>query len=273
MLPKIIIALAIAGAAYFGFTQYFSKTYISQDTIISGDYNPDSNKTLVFKNGSTLTVEGNANIKAPVECQNGSVNINVKGNLSVSGKLDCQNQDEQSSSTNKTSTKNLDGVGIALSVGGNVEFTDSASISSNGHIFLVDNSDHFPKTGEDLEKLFLETAMDTNDGNFRIGPLGTDEENKKTPQDISQIFKDSDIKPPKKSGFNLINTVHAQDPGDVILRGKWIINTPPPGVKQILIFLNFPGRSLEINGEMTGPNGRDAQDVREGCYIDKTQSL
>lgn len=262
MLHKILIAVVIASIAYFGYTQFFTKTYISQDTLIQGDYKPDQNKTLVMKNGATLTVEGNATIKNPVECENGSININVKGNLSVSDKFDCQNKDN-------TSTKGVSGVGIALAVGGNLEFTDNASVSSNGHILLVDSPDHFPKTEEDLEKLFLETGMDTNDGNFRIGPLGTDEENIKEPLEVDQIFKNSNIAPPaKRSGFNLISTAHAADPGDVVLRGKWKINTPPPGVKQILIFFNFPGRSLEINGEMTGPNGADAQDIKGGCFID-----
>lgn len=261
MLPKIIITIVLISAGYFGYNQYFAKTYINEDTIIQGDYNPNPNKTLVFKNNATLTVEGNATVKNPIECQNGSININVKGNLSVSNKLDCQNED-------KTSAKGVEGVGIALAVGGNVEFTDSASVSSSGHILLVDNPDHFPKTQEDLEKLFIETGMDTNDGNFRIGPLGTDEENKHSPINIDQIIKNSNITvPAKKSVFNLISPVLAADPGDVVLRGKWKINTPPPGVKQILIFLNFPGRSLEINGEMTGPDGRDADDIKGDCYI------
>lgn len=261
MLPKILIAVVIASVAYFGYTQFFAKTYISQDTLIRGDYEPDQNKTLVMKNGATLTVEGNATIKNPVECENGSINMNVKGNLSVSGKLECNN-------TDKTSTKGLEGVGIALAAGGNVEFTDTSSVSSGGHIVLVDDPDHFPKTQADLEKLFLETGMDTNDGNFRIGPFGTDEENKHPPINIDQIIKNSTVKlPAKKSGFNLINPVLAADPGDVILKGKWKINTPPRGVNRILVFLNFPGRSLEINGEMTGPNGRDADDVKGGCYI------
>src|SRR3989338_4979360 len=102
MLSKILIAIAIVTASYFGYTQFFAKTYISQDTTISGDYNPDPNKTVVFKNGATLFVEGNANIKNPIECQDSSININVKGNLSVSSKLECQNKD-------KTLTKNVEG--------------------------------------------------------------------------------------------------------------------------------------------------------------------
>ena len=258
MLPKIILIAIVAIIGYFGYTSFFSKIYISQDTVIKGDYNP--NKTVVFENNATLTVEGNATIKNPVECRNGSVNINVEGNLSVSNKIECVNKD-------KTTTKGIDGVGIALAAGGNVEFTDSSSFSTNGHIFLVDSSDHFPKTADDLEKLFLETGMDTNDGNFRIGPFGTDEENKTTPPDINQIFKDSKIKPPVKQGLNLITAAYAADPGDVILKGKWKINIPPKGVKHVLFFVNFPGRSLEINGEMQGPNGTDAEDVKGGCYI------
>lgn len=262
MLPKIIIAIAILSTGYFGYIQYSAKTYISKDTIIQGDYNPNPNKTLIFKNNSTLTVEGNANFKNPIECQNSSINIHVKGNLSVLNKLECEN-------TDKTSTKGIEGVGIALAVEGNVEFSDNSSITSNGHILLVDNPDHLPKNQEDLEKLFLETGMDTNDGNFRIGPFGTDEENKPSPINIDQVIKDSGIKlPAKKSSFNLVNPVLASDPGDVILKGKWNINTPPKGINHILIFLNFPGRSLEINGEMTTPNGRDADDIKGGCYID-----
>lgn len=262
MLPKIIVAIILTSVGYFVYTQYFAKTYINGDTIIQGDYNPNPNKTVVFKNNATLTIEGNAVIKNPIECQNGSVNINVKGNLLVSNKLDCQNKD-------RTSTKGVGGVGIALAIEGNVEFTDNASISSNGHILLVERPDYFPKTEEDLEKLFLETGMDTNDGNFRIGPFGTDEENKHPPINIDQIIKDSNIKlPAKKSGFNLISPALAADPGDVILKGRWKINTPPLGINRVLVFLNFPGRSLEINGEMSGPNGRDAEDVREGCFID-----
>lgn len=259
MLPKIILITIIAVIGYFGYTTFFSKIYISQDTVIKGDYNPD--KTMVFKNNAILTVEGNAVIKNPVECQNGSVNINVNGNLSISNKLECETLE-------KTSGKSVDGVGIALAAGGNVEFTDNSSVATTGHVFLVDSPEHFPKTADDLEKLFLETGMDSNDGNFRIGPFGTDEENKTTPPDINQIFKDSKIKPPLKQGFNLINTAYAADPGDVILKGKWKINTPPKGVKRILFFVNFPGRSLEINGEMQGPDGTDAENVKGGCYID-----
>ena len=94
MLPKILIAGIIVTLAYFGYTQYFSKNYISQDTLIAGDYNPDSNKTIVFKNNATLTVEGNAVIKNPVECQNGSVNTFLPSFRQRIGKQKCWKKEE-----------------------------------------------------------------------------------------------------------------------------------------------------------------------------------
>lgn len=238
MLPKITIAAVITVlVSFFGYQQFFAPIVISSDTTLAELKVPQS-KSLVVKNGAKVIVTGDTFIAGKVE----------------------SDQD------------------LVLVAQGALEFAPSAEVRSQGNIQIVDSVEHIA-TGEKLETLYEEIAMDTNDGKFRIGPLLPDKAGPAPSQGrFIKLLKDNGLpykiegnkvkyQLKKPQGFNLVGPVNAAGKPDVKINGRWVIPTPPPGVNHI-VFFNFPGRSVELNGSITGPNGRDGLDVSDGCLID-----
>lgn len=224
----IIIIFILAITGYFGYTRYFGKTYISSDTTLK-ELKIDKGKTIIVKNGAKITVLGDTKIDGSIEFEGG----------------------------------------VAIVAQSGVEFGENAQVISSGNVFLVDSEEHIPDSQEAIDKLFEETGMDTNDGKMRIGPLGSDEENiDKRPKSIDAILKNSPVKPDskKQSSISIVKTASAKD-DTVVLNGKWKIEAPKKEINNPVFFVNFPGRSLEINGSLSLPKGRDAQTVKGGCDI------
>lgn len=261
-MPKILIIVVIAAlAGYFGFNQYFAKTEISSDVTLP-QLTIEGFKTLVVKNGARITVEGNTTINGKIECEGGPLYLVSKKDLTVNGKLDCSKSNQ----------------GIIIVAEGKVEFTAKTKVQSGGSIQLVDSVRHIADKDE-LARLFDETGMDSDDGKYRLGPLFPEEEKPvSSQQKIEQLFKDNNIKYQiegkkfkyqikREQSFNLVKEVYARGKADIIIKGDWVIPTPPPGVN-LITFFNFPGRSVELDGSITGPDGRDGQDISTGCFID-----
>lgn len=252
VIPKIISIIILVSIGYFGYTQFFAKTYISSDITLK-ELKIDKGKTMVVKNGAKITVLGNAKIDGSIECEGGPIKLITKGSLQVANKVECNNQDM-----------------VALVAQSGIEFGENAQVISSGNVFLVDSEEHIPDSQEAIDKLFEETGMDTNDGKMRIGPLGSDEENiDKRPKSIDAILKNSPVKildSKNMSKIDIVKTASAKD-DTVVLNGNWKIDPPKKGINNPVFFVNFPGRSLEINGSLSLPKGRDAETVKGGCDI------
>lgn len=256
-MPKIIIILLILSAVgYFLYSNvYNSKSYIDHDTVIKGNYRVEKNKDVVIVAGSKLTVEGDAVIDGKLECDKGPIYLEVKGNTQINGSVGCKRESEE------TSTKV--GMGIVLITAGKVEFGNSANIVTNGHIQIADNLENIAKTEQDLDKIYEETLSDSDEGTMRIGPFISGSEGNK--------------REPKKQGLNLNNLIPGADfiktaqaadtKADVTLNGHWKIDPPPQGVKRLIFYINEKAKSIEINGSIEGPKGRDGKDIKEGCDI------
>ncbi|KKU92266.1 MAG: hypothetical protein UY21_C0003G0042 [Microgenomates group bacterium GW2011_GWA1_48_10] len=237
MLPKIIVAVAIAVLAYFAINQFFAPIVISKDTTLA-DLKVPQNKSLIIKNGAKIT---------------------VTGNIYVAGKIESEKD-------------------LIIVAQGPVEFSPEAEVTAGGSIQLVDSADHIA-TGEKRSALYEETAMDTDDGKYRLGPLLPEEEEPiPSQQRFIKLLKNNGL--PYKiegnkvkyqlrrdQGLNLIPPVYAADKADIIINGHWRVPTPPPGINHIAFF-NFPGRSVELNGSITGPDGRPGEDISGPCFID-----
>lgn len=261
-MPKIfLIAIIAALIGYFGFNQYLANTNINSDTTVA-KLTVEGFKTLAVKNGAKITVTGNTTINGKVECEGGPLYLVTKGDLLINGKLDCSKSDQ----------------GIVIVAEGKVEFSPDAEVQSGGNIQLVDSAEHIADN-ERLTKLYEETGLDSDDGKYRLGPLFPEEE-KPVPsqQKFEKLFKDNNVKYQiqgnkfkyqikRDQSLNLVKEVYARGKADASINGHWKVPTPPLGVHHI-VFFNLPGRSVELNGSITGPNGRDGQDVAGGCFID-----
>lgn len=257
-MPKIIIILLIlSGVGYFLYSNvYNSKSYIDHDTVIKGNYQVEKNKDVVMVAGSKLTVEGDAVIDGKLECDKGPIYLEVKGNTQINGSVGCKRESEE--------TSNKVGMGIVLITTGKVEFSNSANIATNGHIQIADSLENIAKTEEEIDKIYEEALSDTNQGAMRIGPFitGSDQSNqrksKKQSLNINNFSPNTDF----------IKTAQAADTkADVTLNGHWKIDPPPQGVKRLIFYINEKAKSIEINGSIEGPKGRDGKDIKEGCDI------
>src|SRR3989344_7280883 len=260
-MPKILFVLAaIAALIFFGYNQFFAKTYISADTTIKGNYSVGQNKTVIAKNGVKLTVLGDMNVKGVLSCEEGPLNLEVKGKLTVDGVINCQRQDSE------FKEKQAAVLGLSIVVSGSADFNKDSVIASNGSIQVVDDPNFLLKTPEDLAKAYEETGEDSGEG-IRIGPL-----------------VDENL-PPKVLGEStqLVRTAQAQTPSFYVIGGTVIVGSfdkPLPkkldlsklskfGDKVLVLFKLKKGNVVfPKKGFMKGPDGLDGKSVKGGCAID-----
>lgn len=252
----IIILLILSGLGYFIYSNVNnSKTYIDHDTVIKGNYQLDKNKDVVMVAGSKLTVEGDAVIDGKLDCDKGPIYLEVKGSVQVNGSLGCKRESEEAA--------NKVGMGIVLITGGKIEFSNLANIATNGHIQIVDNLADIAKTDEEIDKVYEEALSDTDQGAMRIGPF-IPESKEGSKRGAKQTLNLKNLFP----GTNFIKTAQAaDDKADVTLNGHWKIDPPPEGVRRLIFYINEKAKSIEINGSIEGPSGRNGKEVKGGCDI------
>lgn len=247
-----IALLVMGGVAYVALNQSKAETTIDRDTTVAGDYAVPAGKRLVVRNGATLTVEGDVTVGGSITCADGPVQLVVKGAATIDGTITCD----------RGASADLDGsLGVTLVVAGSLTLGPAAEISSNGHIQLVERADALAKSPAETNRLFDEAANDSGTGN-RVGPF--------VPQTAEPAKPAAGVwpaplvivpAPPQKvSLLAELWGVPAAKAGShtVVIGGRIRVGTPPPGVRQIVVF-SFPTAAAMTlqNFQIEGPDGRD----------------
>lgn len=252
----LLILILAAGGIYW-YAKSRPTNVIAADTTIKGDYEVKKGEKTVLQNGSTLTVEGNFTVKGKLSCDGGPLQVVVKGNLRVEDEVGCQAKAGEA----EKAAGEAAGAGIRIVAQGGVVFSENSRITSDGDVQIVESEGLLAKTSEAVEKLYQETGNDSGAGQ-RIGPFTGENETAAVRSIISGASQ-------RRNGWLwLLGITSAKAAGNtVVVGGKVVVATPPPGVKRIVVF-NFPGATgLEIkNFELTGPNGRSgADDKGKSC--------
>lgn len=292
-----LIAVALVGGAIWLLTKQKMEpvpgkvSSFETDTVLSGNQIINRGEKIIAKNSATLTVDGDLIIKGSVECENGSLNLVVKGDLIVDNGITCNLKDETLKSGDI-------GTAIALAVEGSAIFNDSALITANGHVQVVDSTAKLSRTTTELERIFDGVESDSGKP-LRIGPFVKNGSSSvilsgaKESQEVATPATAAGARNDKSESVSLIiPTARAQAPepcvdanGNVVpncirIGGKWVIgsgeaaplgvnvSTPPKGVKKILINFDFgPNKDYRIEDfALSGPDGRaGADDINKSC--------
>lgn len=260
-MPKIIlIILALILVAFLGYQNFYSNTVIDKDTVISGDYKISKGKTVVFKNGPKVIVEGKTEIEGTLSCENGPLNLEVKGKLTVDGVINCQRKDSEF----KEKQAAVAGLAIVVS-GGSADFNQDSIIASNGSIQIVDEPDSLLKTPEDLAKAFDEAGEDSGEG-IRIGPFVDENQPQKVLGESFGLVKEAYAQTPPFYRFG--STVVVGRPDNPLPRKLDLADLSKYGDKVLVLFKLKKGKVEFPNGWMKGPEGLDGDSVKGGCAID-----
>jgi len=246
-LGLIALAVIIVGAVGIWYFTKRPTDVISADTTINGDYTVESGQRYLLRSGATLTVEGSLTIDGSMSCEDGPLRLVVHGDLSINDELRCETNASQN--------------GIRIVAGESVNISGDAEIVSNGSVQFAESEGLLATSDAEIEALYQDAATDTGTGP-RVGPL-SDEGTAVTsfPAVKSRISKSGRI-----NIFDLIPSAQATS-HTVVLGGRITVPTPPPGVRQVIVF-NFPTAvGAEIrNLELTGPDGRAGEDDKgNGC--------
>ena len=251
----LIVVMALISGLWYGTNKKINQPRKAADKVVAGDYTIAAGQTVVLENGAKLQVSGNLDIQGELRCSGGPLRIYVQGKASLSGRLACDRGEELPAADS--------GEGITF-VAGNFDFADTAEIETNANVQITDTLDKLMLSREDYNEAFEHVARDSG-GEPRLGPF---------------VFPGSDEPVPEsgrldgtggKSGFSgltdrVIRPARAAGM-EIPLGGKMTVNTPPKGVKAVVVF-NFPGASgININNfDLQGPAGRDgAGDESMSC--------
>lgn len=262
--------------AFLGYQNLNFNSSIGKDTVISGDYKIDKGKTVVFKNGSKIVIEGKTEIAGTLKCENGAIDLETRGDFKVTGAIICNRNEGDRKPEG-------DEQGINIIAKGNFDFEKDSVLASNAHIQIVESEDLLLKNQEDIKKAFNETAQDSGEG-FRIGPLLNNIPKQTTFDNLPQlqITPQTYTNPPVVS---LIKTAQAQNNNSKrgAFKGKigqsmgnpdeklpeWVdIKKIPRYLDYLLFWVNMPNGTLELyDSMMFTPDGHDAKDILGGCDI------
>lgn len=227
--------------------QYKETARFTEDTVIDGDYVVLTEEQTTLAGGVMLTVKGNLTIDGAIGCSDGLLTIVAEGDFTLNGSLLCEEDPVM-------------GSGVVIVLGGNAEFGDDSEISTIGHVQVVDSFESI-LTNDELDKLYEEVEKVSQEGQS-VGPLVSGEVPGIMP--ATPVSKNNEI---GGIAARLFNVANAQDPINPVITGRMRINTPPPGIRRLVIF-NFPraqGLTLQ-NFKLSGPDGRKGtDDTGGGC--------
>ena len=238
-----LLAVIVVAAATLLYINRGNVETLADDTIIEGDYTIEANNKIVVSNGSTLRINGDLTVQGELSCENGPLTVIVEGDTIIEKTLSCDRGEEL--------TKEDSTAGISLVAKGGLDIGENAEIVSNSHIQIVDAEKDLAKTTEEFEKLYEEAGEDSGDG-IRVGPFITKE----------QSEKEVSYSPAGKSPFSKLFSIPTAYAGRTVrIRGRLVVNTPPRGVKLIVILSlpNISGINIQ-NFDLTGPDGNDGRD-------------
>jgi hypothetical protein len=250
----LILGVVIIAGLIFLITgennKYTEVATFSVDTTIEDSYIVNDGESVVLEDGATLNIEGDLTVNGSLECRGGDLNVVVSGSLNVIDRIYCQDEEGESSSN------------INIVLKGEFNTENDSEIITNGSIQVVENEDLLLDQAG-IDALYDETERDIGEGQ-RIGPFVEDDSEPENGESVSNSI-DQNLSLGGLSsltGILLGNIANAQGaPG---LRGRLVVNTPPKGVKQIVLF-NFPSGTINIiDYTLDGPDGRKGSDDKGG---------
>ncbi len=253
---SILILIAVA-IGFWIFLQKQSKnsSSIESDTTINGDFKVEEGKRLVIKNNSSLTIKGNFDVRGDIECENGSIRINVGGDADINDAITCNIPEVTYRDENTME-------GISLVFSHSLKLGKDAKIQTNGNVQLVEKEEMLAKNEAELEKIFNEAAENTGQGQ-RIGPFIEPAEKK---ANATSLYPFGSPLHSQTAGsrklFSLFTIPSAQATSHAVtVSGKITVATPPAGVRRIVLF-SFPtAQKMNFEDfELAGPNGRGGSD-------------
>jgi len=264
----IVIALLIVGIMIIWFMVRSSITVITSDRIIDGDYEVRKGEALVLKNGATLTVRGDLEVKGKMMCDEGSFLTFVEGDLMIENTVECLSKDRNV----------IDD--IAFVVRGAVNITADAVMVAGGSLQIVDDPSKLAQTDAEKEALFNEVGQEQT-GGMQLGPLTSSSNGSISVNsgDITTVSKLANL------GHLFASPANAQASMRVVIGGKLVIGTgdePPARIDARLteeekkkkprkVILNFDfsdsvGVSLQ-NLTVSGPDGGDGSAGSGSCTV------
>lgn len=262
VMPRILLILILIGVVVFFAPQLFgllpgSKTYITKDTTIAGDYLVEKGKAVVLKNGAKMVVDGKTTINGSLECENGPVSLEVRGHLAVNGQIFCNREEGE--------VDPLHGINIVIL--GDADFTETSVLASNSNIQVVDSPDLLLKTQEEIDKAFDEVAEDSGEGS-RIGPFIAGSAKKS--ELISAVAGVDSQQPPSKGNKIRFSgkTIKAGDANKKFDKNQNLKKLPKKVERVVLLFKTPKGVLSIKDATFSAPDGQPGQDITQGCEID-----
>ncbi|HXV27097.1 MAG TPA: hypothetical protein VD862_03705 [Candidatus Paceibacterota bacterium] len=241
-----LVGLIVAVLAVLFVIRVETTTY-AQDTVLDGDQVIPARHRWVLAGGASLTVNGNLEIQGELACGEGGMTVSVNGDLVLGGKVSCAS-----------------GGDVAIAFAGSLDAEKGSVIDADGSVVISDDAQRLASDLNRLDSIYDDVERETGAGP-RLGPLADDA------SAIGSSWADEVVA--ARSG-NVIRhaswlgaTAYAQGESHVTLRGKFVIRTPKPGKKQIVL-IDTPGvdnmNLTDLN--LTGPDGREgASDMDTNC--------
>ena len=237
-----ILLIIVVGVFIFG--SKGKGEIIVSDLNVKGDYTID--KPMILKGDSKISVEGNFTLSSSLNCDSGGLKIYVKGLTTIDGSLKCEGDE--------------DSTGIIIVASGGLSMSPNTKVVSDGNIQIVSNENELLTSKEAIEQSFREIGEDSGAGQ-RIGPLVEEGATAVLKGKNNFGYVNTDFKGISLKEIFMPRMAEAQAPVPVVISGKMTVNTPPPGVRRLVI-LAFPeATEVKIQDfELSGPNGRKGTD-------------
>ena len=161
LILAVIVVIVIFGIIWF-LNQEKTAAVYDADTTLNESLTVLSGERILIKNGAVLSINGDLTVDGKLECDNGPLSVIVAGNLTVNGELRCERDEEIADDDI--------GIGIALVVSGNVEFSQDSVVATNGHFQLVDDEAKLATTEEEIDAIYEDAGADSGEG-LRLGPF------------------------------------------------------------------------------------------------------
>jgi len=215
---------------------------IDEDTRVT-DGIVRAGETLLVRNGAKIIVEGELVVNGIIVAENGPINIVIEegGHLVVNGDLSAVTIGE-------------DAGGIFTLAQGDLEFSSTARVQTNGQVIITDDPAELTR---DPEEIAAET--DSASGDLpTIVPLPSDD----------PVFENGDSSLPLSRASTFRPAV--QDLPTVIISGQWDAGGFPGDQQVILFSFNFPANLVLRDIEVTGPpapNGKNGGNGKNGLRL------
>lgn len=235
-------------------------TTITASEVRSGEFIVGEKEKIVLESDSLLTIEGNLTVNGTIACDKGGLMLIVKGDVVIDRKIEC-NRNESAGNGDAPIQ------GVSLVVEGSVTLGEGAEIVSNGNIQIVSEESQLIKTAAEFNALYAEAAKPSVSGHG-IGPIGGgDDEVSFEHSDEIKILSAPKTPRVTRNRFSFIPAAHAHGGVTVLLGGRIVVNTPPKGVKQIVLIDVPDAEEVHLqNLDLTGPSGRAGQDdINQNC--------